>query len=123
MNECAERSILVIGATNYLSRVDVAVRRPGRFDKKIYVGPPDLEARIEAVKLYMQECPQEELDLFTLLENKQWYSFADLELVVNDAARDALKTDQPITSRHLEDAFQRIPPSIDVKMVEEMSRE
>lgn len=46
MNECAERQILVIGATNYLSRVDVAVRRPGRFDKKIYVGPPDLEARI-----------------------------------------------------------------------------
>lgn len=123
MNECAERRILVIGATNYLSRVDVAVRRPGRFDKKIYVGPPDLEARIEAVKLYMRERPQEEIDLITLLEDKQWYSFADLELIVNQAARDALQSRQPITCRHLEEVFKRIQPSIDAKMIEEMSKE
>ena len=123
MNECATRRILVIGATNYLNRVDVAVRRPGRFDKKIYVGPPDLEARIEAVKLYMRERPQEEIDLFSLLEDKQWYSFADLELVVNQAARDALQPRQPITYKHLEDAFKHIQPSINAKVVEEMLAE
>ena len=123
MNECAARRILVIGATNYLSRVDVAVRRPGRFDKKIYVGPPDLEARIEAVKLYMRERPQEAIDLFSLLEDKQWYSFADLEFVVNQAARDALQPRQLITYRHLEDAFKRIQPSINATMIEEMLTE
>jgi len=123
MNECGERRILVIGATNYLSHVDVAVKRPGRFDKKIYVGPPDLEARIEAVRLYMRERPQEEVDLFELLKDKQWYSFADLELIVNQAARDALQLRQPITCQTLQDAFKRIPPSINVKMVEEMSEE
>jgi transitional endoplasmic reticulum ATPase len=123
MNECAERNILVIGATNYLSRVDIAARRPGRFDKKIYVGPPDLEARIEAIKLYMRGRPQEQVDLFALLENKNWYSFADLELVVNDAARDALKSSQPIMYKHLEDAFRRIRPSINAQMVEDMSKE
>ena len=87
------------------------------------MGPPDLEARIEAVKLYMRERPQEEIDLFALLEDKQWYSFADLELIVNQAARDALQPRQPITRKHLEDVFKRIQPSIDAKMIEEMSKE
>lgn len=123
MNECAERQILVIGATNYLSRVDVAVRRPGRFDKKIYVGPPDLEARIEALKLYMKGRPQEEIDFFRLLADKERYSFADLELVVNESARTALQTRQPIATRHIEDAFSRLPPSITIEVIEDMSRE
>jgi SpoVK/Ycf46/Vps4 family AAA+-type ATPase len=123
MNECTERRILVIGATNYLNHVDAAARRPGRFDKKIYVGPPDLEARIEAIKLYMRERPQEEIELFTLLEDKQWYSFADLELIVNQAARDALQHRQPIKRQHLENVFRRIQPSIDAKMIDEMSNE
>lgn len=123
MNECEERGILVIGATNYLNHVDVAVRRPGRFDKKIYVGPPDPEARFEAVKLYMRDRPQEEIDLFALVEQKEYYSFADLEMVVNQAARDALQARQPITRAHLEDAFSRVRPSINAKMVEEMSKE
>ena len=52
----------MIGATNYLDHVDAAVGRPGRFDKKVYVGPPDLEARIEAVKLYMADRPQDPMD-------------------------------------------------------------
>jgi transitional endoplasmic reticulum ATPase len=123
MNECADRQILVIGATNYLSRVDVAVRRPGRFDKKIYVGPPDLEARIEAVKLYMKGRPQEEIDFFRLLADKERYSFADLELVVNESARDALQTRQPIASQHIEEVFARLPPSITIEVIEDMSRE
>lgn len=96
MNECEKRRILVIGATNYLNHVDAAVRRPGRFDKKIYVGPPDLEARVEAVKLHLQGRPQEGMDLIAFLEDKSWYSFADLELIVNQAARDALQARHPL---------------------------
>jgi SpoVK/Ycf46/Vps4 family AAA+-type ATPase len=99
------------------------VRRPGRFDKKIYVGPPDLEARIEAVKLYMKGRPQEEIDFFRLLEDKERYSFADLELVVNESARDALQTRQPIASRHIEEVFSRLPPSITIEVIEDMSKE
>jgi len=123
MNECAERQILVIGATNYLSRVDVAVRRPGRFDKKIYVGPPDLEARIEAVRLYIKGRPQEDLDLCALLVDKERYSFADLELIVNESARSALQSRQPIARRHIEEAFSRLPPSITTEAIKEMSRD
>lgn len=118
MNDCAGRGILIIGATNYLDRVDVSARRPGRFDKKIYVGPPDLEARIEAVKLYMKGRPQEAIDYCALLDGKELYSYADLELVVNEAAREALKTQDSIGERHLKMAFTHTAPSITTQMIE-----
>lgn len=123
MNDCRKRGILVIGATNYLGRVDVAVRRPGRFDKKIYVGPPDVEARMEALKLYMSDRPQEEIDYCSLIANKELYSYADLELIVNEAARNALAQRKAITARHLAEAFESIRPSITEKMIDEMGRE
>jgi len=52
LNNAYGNWILVVGATNYLNMIDDAVKRPGRFDKKLFVGPPDLEARIEAFKTY-----------------------------------------------------------------------
>jgi transitional endoplasmic reticulum ATPase len=123
MNECSGRGILVIGATNYLNRVDVAVRRPGRFDKKIYIGPPDLEARVEAVKLYIKDRPQDVIDYYAVLGARELYSFADLALIVDEAARKALQVREPITRRHLEAAFSAIPASITTAMITDMARE
>jgi len=123
MNECAKRGIMVIGATNYLNHVDIAARRPGRFDKKIYIGPPDLEARVEAIKLYMKDRPQEKIEYFSLLADKECYSFADLELVVNEAARKTLQRREPIQREYLEAGFQTIPPSITNQMIIDMSKE
>lgn len=57
LNECQKNKILVVGATNLPDLIDPAVRRPGRLDKKIFVAPPDLEARNEALKLYMKDRP------------------------------------------------------------------
>lgn len=123
MNDCHKRGILVIGATNYLNKVDVAVRRPGRFDKKIYVGPPDVEARIEAMKMYMSERPQDSIDYCEIVANKEMYSYADLELIINDAARDALQQKAMINSEFLLAAFKRFPPSITPAMIGAMSLE
>ena len=67
--------------------------------------------------------PQDNIDFCILLVDREMYSFADLELVVNEAARDALQARHPITNEHLEDAFKRITPSINSMMIEEMSRE
>ena len=123
LNDCSKRGILVIGATNYLSRVDAAVRRPGRFDKKIYVGPPDQDARIEAVRNCMKGRPVEKMDYYDILAPKELYSYADLELVVNEAARSALRMRAPISADHLITAFKDIPPSIKKEMIREMSKE
>lgn len=123
MNDCHIKGILVIGATNYLNKVDAAVRRPGRFDKKIYVGPPDVEARIEAMKMYMAERPQAPIDYYEIVADKDMYSYADLELIVNDAARNALQQRVLINDEFLLAAFSQFQPSITPEMVEAMSRE
>ena len=122
-NECSKRRILVIGATNYLNKLDAAVRRPGRFDKKIYVGPPDLEARIEAMKLYMAGRPQDPIDYLRVLADKELYSFADLEAIANEAARQALQERVPIRDAHLHAALAQMRPSITPEMIQEMSRD
>ena len=123
LNDCSKRNILVIGATNYLNRIDAAVRRPGRFDKKIYVGPPDLDARIEAVKNFMKGRPTAKIDYYTILGPRELYSYADLELIVNEAARRALRERVPISSEHFNAAFGEISPSITLEMIREMSEE
>ena len=51
LNECGKNGILVVGATNLIDRIDQAVLRPGRIDKKFYVAPPDYEARVELLKI------------------------------------------------------------------------
>ena len=62
INECSKRDLLVIGATNVPKKVDRAIRRPGRLDKSIYVGPPDIEARVQAFRLFMRDRPQDTID-------------------------------------------------------------
>jgi hypothetical protein len=53
LNECAQKKIFVIAATNEPHKIDAAVRRTGRLDKLIYVGPPDEEARREMLLLHL----------------------------------------------------------------------
>jgi transitional endoplasmic reticulum ATPase len=50
LNECHKRKILIIGATNKPKLIDTAVLRPGRLDIKIFIPPPDFEARIDVFK-------------------------------------------------------------------------
>jgi len=101
LNECSKRRILVIGATNLVRKVDPAIKRPGRLDKHIFVGPPDIEARVDAIKLYMRERPQDEIDWLTVADAAENYSFAELEYVVNEAARAALVHRRNITTTDL----------------------
>jgi transitional endoplasmic reticulum ATPase len=62
LNECHKRKILIIGATNKPKLIDTAVLRPGRLDIKIFIPPPDFEARIDVFKMYMKDRPQDKID-------------------------------------------------------------
>jgi len=122
LNECWKSKVLVIGATNLLNKVDAAVLRPGRMDKKVFVGPPDLEARTELLRLYMQNRPQADVDWLRLAEECPAYTSAELEYVVNEAARMSLADRRLITAEDIVKALQANPPSLTTDDVEQMRR-
>ncbi len=109
--------VLVIGATNAPWDVDGAFRRPGRFSDVLFVPPPDLQARVEILKLKLAGKPHQEIDIPALARRTELFSGADLEHVVESAIEaalaDSLKAGsvRPIDARDIEGALGRIRPS------------
>jgi len=89
LEEAADNNVLVVGTTNYLERIDEAVIRPGRFDKKIYVPPPDFEARKEIFKLALSGRPHDKnINFDKLASMTENYSSAEsVEGIIETAAR------------------------------------
>jgi AAA+ superfamily predicted ATPase len=113
LNSCSEKNIFVIAATNQPEKIDPAVRRTGRLDKLIYVGPPDEEARREMLTLHLEGRPvAADFDVGALAEKLKGYSASDIRFLVDEAARDALKTRQDISSESFRSAMARIQPSV-----------
>lgn len=113
LNGCAEKKIFVIAATNQPEMIDPAVRRTGRLDKLVYVGPPDAEARREMLALHLEGRPVEaDLDLGALAEALEGYSASDIRFLVDEAARDALKKAQDISQESFRSVMERVPPSV-----------
>lgn len=110
LNECSKKEVLVIGATNLIKKIDHAVLRPGRMDKKVFIGPPDLEARVELLKLYMKDRPQEKIDWIKLAESFPLYSAAKIEYIINEAARMALSKRRTISEKDITTTFKSNPP-------------
>ncbi len=119
-------NVVVIAATNRPDILDPALLRPGRFDKLIYVPPPDVHARLEILKIHTRNMPlAPDVDLFEVARRTEGYSGADLEALVREAAMRALKESihiEKIYMRHFMEAMERIKPSITpdiVKIYEE----
>ncbi len=104
LNECAAKGLLVIAATNRSEKIDPAVLRPGRIDKKIFIGFPDLEARVEAVRLSLKKRPKDRIDYVAVGRATEGASFADLDHIVNEAARKALPSQRLIIADDLLEA-------------------
>jgi transitional endoplasmic reticulum ATPase len=109
LSECAARRILVVAATNRIDGIDDAVLRPGRMDKKFYVGPPDLEARVELFRLYLADRPAVGVDYLRLGETSEGLTPADIREVVNESARHALEAEAPISQDHVVAAVRAHP--------------
>lgn len=120
MDRTGERGIFIIGATNYPHTIDPAILRAGRLDKKYFIGVPDENARIALFKLYLKERPYDfGINYGELAKVTENYVSADIQLIVNDAARNALKQHSKITMALLITAIQNTHPSL---TVEEMKR-
>lgn len=111
LNECAKRRILVVGATNRKDNIDPAVLRPGRLDKKFFVGLPDEEARLEQVRLCMANRPQEKIRWKACATRLKGYTCAEITHIVTEAARDALQQDRKISTGDILHAARKNPPA------------
>ena len=104
------KNVMVLAATNAPWRVDSALRRPGRFDRVLFVPPPDATAREAILAIQLRDLPAESLDLAKAAKLTERFSGADLRAVVERASEKAIyeemRTGRPgrITQRLLLDA-------------------
>ena len=87
--------IIVMAATNRVDILDPAILRPGRFDRKVMVGRPDVQGREEILKVHAKGKPlSEEVDLRQIAQTTAGFTGADLENLLNEAAILAAKEDR-----------------------------
>jgi SpoVK/Ycf46/Vps4 family AAA+-type ATPase len=121
--------IIIVGSTNKPELVDPALLRPGRFDKIIYVPPPDFNERIDILKVHIVGKPLKgDINLKELAKRTEGFSGADLANLVKEGATNAMrrsmKTKQitTITQKDFLSILPRIKPSISLTMKEEYER-
>ena len=102
--------IIVMAATNRIDILDPAILRPGRFDRKIVVGRPDVQGRLEILQVHAAKKPLgDDVDLEKLARTSAGFTGADLENVLNEAAIGAArKKSKYITNADVEEAFIKI---------------
>ena len=89
--------VIVLAATNRPDILDPALRRPGRFDREIYVGKPDSKGREEILKVHARDKKLgEDVDLRKIALTTQGFTGADLQNLLNEAAILATRADRPV---------------------------
>ena len=86
-----EKRVLTIGATNRIGALDPALLRPGRFDKKIRIDPPDLQGRADIIEYYLSKMAHDEsIDPLIMATETPNYTPADIKYLLNESLRYAL---------------------------------
>lgn len=101
------QGIIVLAATNRADILDPAIMRPGRFDRKVMVGKPDVKAREEILKVHAKNKRiASDVSLSQLARTTAGFSGADLENLLNEAAINAaMEGHESISRKDIEDAF------------------
>jgi len=121
------QGILVIGATNRLDTLDEALLRPGRFDRQIEIGLPDINSRKMILSLHAKKKPlSDDVDLDELAKSTVYFSGAMLENLLNEAAINAAnESNLVINKNHIEKAFYTViagAPKTDRSYITERDR-
>ncbi|EKQ55966.1 MULTISPECIES: ATP-dependent zinc metalloprotease FtsH [unclassified Clostridium] len=106
----ANEGIIMIAATNRPDILDPALLRPGRFDRQIIVGAPDVKGREEILKVHTKKKPlKEDVKLDVLAKRTPGFSGADLENLTNEAALLAVRRDKKqISMSEMEEAITKV---------------
>jgi SpoVK/Ycf46/Vps4 family AAA+-type ATPase len=104
--------VLILGATNVPWAVDPAFRRPGRFDRVVFIPPPDREARVQILQSLLRDRPSTgDIDVDSIAERTSGFSGADLRELVETAVDEAIEEsvasgqESPVTMPHLKTAL------------------
>ena len=102
--------IIVMAATNRVDILDNAILRPGRFDRRVMVGRPDVKGREEILKVHVKNKPLgDDVNLEEIARTTAGFSGADLENLMNEAAIKAARDERKyITKKDVDDAFVKI---------------
>lgn len=119
------KGVIIVASTNRPDILDPALLRPGRFDRIVYVHPPDKKGREKILGVHTKDMPLSEevkLKLSDFAELSDGYSGADLENVVREAGmqaiREKLEDFDHVELSHFEFAFKKIPPSLTPKLIQ-----
>lgn len=92
--------IIILAATNRVDILDPAILRPGRFDRKVMVGRPDVKGREEILKVHVRNKPlSDDVDLHEIARTTSGFAGADLENLMNESAINAAKENRPYISK------------------------
>lgn len=109
--------VLILGATNTPWNLDPAFRRPGRFDRIIFVPPPDEPSRESILRLKLKDKPAETIDYGQLAKKTEKYSGADIDAIIDIAIELKLESSfsdgipKPIDTKDLLNAIKKHKPS------------
>ena len=110
--------LIIIGATNAPWDLDPALRRTGRFNRTVFVPPPDRRAREDIFRFYLSQIPAEDMDLESLASRTEGYSSSDIREVCRTAAEYAMEesittdSDVKVSQNHVERAIDKVKPSL-----------
>jgi transitional endoplasmic reticulum ATPase len=113
----SNEGVLVLGATNTPWNLDAAFRRPGRFDRIIFVPPPDEASRESILKLKLKSKPVDKVDYSQLAKKTESYSGADIDALIDIAIESKLEASfadgvpRPIDTKDLLNAAKKHKPS------------
>ena len=122
-------NVTIMAATNRPDMVDPALLRPGRLDRKIFIGMPDRTARLQILKIHTADMPLKDVDLGALAEKTDGYVGADLAELCREAGMCAYREDssaEHVETKHFESALKTVTPSVskdDLKNYQSLGKE
>ena len=115
----ASENIVVMAASNLLEKLDPALLRPGRFDRQVFVPPPDLNGREAILKVHTREIPiAQDLDLHRVAQHTSGLTGADLANLCNEAAIQAGRNKRSFVAQSdFDNAFERVVAGLQSRKV------
>ncbi len=110
--------VVVIAASNLLEKLDPALLRPGRFDRQVFVAPPDVKGRVGVLEVHTREKPLDDVDLGLVAQQTSGLTGADLANICNEAAIFATRRGaKAISIGDFDSALERVIAGVQSKRV------